>query len=394
MKLSTTCLLAIHLLTVSISLLAHTVTSQRTGTIEGRIGIEPLPSDYLFVRCRSLNSDWRESVRIRPDGRFRIGNVPFGRVELTVERETSTPPYKSTLHIIELEVSQHDLIKREPLNRAPLGVSGGLIEIVVYEFLATSPPPPTPTPTPAPIATPTPTPAPSPTPMATPRLTPRLTPTPQVSPMPSPKPLDEAALLEEARSRFTMGQIAFNEPTEMEVDKTETLEVRITQQPPTRKSTESLTKGLEGLGMPRTEALKVGCSMKVTLTGYKDDFNITPITPDTVRWLDPESPFEPWKWGVTPKRPGNHKIHITAEPYVNLPGFGERSLNVKTYEHTIKVKVTKGSVMSWAWRNWQWIISTLLIPFAGWLWFLFTKRKEGTKPEENTKSKPSKRKRR
>ena len=373
MKLSTTCLLVTYLLAFFTGLPSPTATSQRTGIIKGQIGIKLLSSDNLFVRCRSLNSDWGEIARIYPDGSFLIDNVPFGRVELSVDREIAAPPYKSTLHVTELEVSGHSLIKREPLNRAPLEISGALVEIrVEYDdfvddiFRVSKPKL-------------------RPKPPATPRPTPKL--------MPSPKPLDEASLLEEARNKFTMGLIAFKEPTEMEVDKTETLEVRITQQPPTIKSTESLTKGLEGLGKPRTEALKVGCSMKVTLTGEEDDFKVTPITPDTVRWLDPASPFEPWMWGVTPKRPGNHDIHITAQAIADLPGFGERPLYVTTYTHTIKVKVTKGSVIDWAWRNWKWIISTLLIPFAAWLWFLFTKRKEGTKPEDNKKSRPAKRKR-
>ncbi len=242
----------------------------------------------------------------------------------------------------------------------------------------------TPSPSPSIIGTPSP---PLSTPIVTPSLSPssRRTPSPSPiktslpSPLPSPFPSpDEAALIEEARHRFPEGQIAFDPPKEMEMDKTDLFEVRITQQTP---SSADLTKGLPGPGSPRIEKLKIGCNVKVTLTGQEEEFKITPVTPEA-RLLDPKTLFEPWQWQVTPKKSGDRSVIVTVQALANFPGIGERPLYVTTYTHKISVKVTSSSIWEWIQRNWQWIISTLLIPLIGWLWLRFTKRED--KPKKLT----------
>jgi hypothetical protein len=225
---------------------------------------------------------------------------------------------------------------------------------------------------------------PSPEPTSTPLFEEEPTPTPTPTPGPGqlarPTLPSEADLIAEARAQFREGEIAFRPPKEMATGKTETLEARITYQ----QLNDRLVEELRGRGKPIVEPLKVSCRMKVTLVAANNTFDITPLTPQEVRLLDPQEPYSSWKWGVTPKKSGTHEIHLTAEALAELPRFGERSLYVTTFDHTIKVKVTGESVLDWAGQYWQYILGTIVIPLAGWLWSLYSKRKEKSesKPPE------------
>jgi hypothetical protein len=64
--------------------------------------------------------------------------------------------------------------------------------------------------------------------------------------------------------------IVYNPPERMRVDDTSRVEVRIS-----RELSDNLSKGLEGEGTPRIEALKVGTVMRARLESRA--FNITPI---------------------------------------------------------------------------------------------------------------------
>jgi hypothetical protein len=321
-----------------------------------------LPPDFQFMPGDRLEASLRVNAVGRDTWRFKY------RVDLVFPMSGITTLSKGE--------------RPDPVG-ATSGSSGNKRDFLIFA----SPPFPTSTPTPTPLPTRTPTPLPTVTPRPTVHPsrfpTPAPTATPLTSPTQTPTPVptsqDEAALIEAARKTFKVGQISFIPPTEMEVGKTETFEVRLTQLPPEKASQEVLTKGLPGSGKARVESLKVGCNMRVTLTAEEEDFKISPITTNEVRWLDPEAPFEPWTWSVTPKKSGGEqKIHITVEARLNLKDIGERSLYVKTYDHTIKVKVTPRAVLEWAIRNWEWIAGTLVIPLVGWLWQLYSKRKEGT----------------
>ena len=215
-----------------------------------------------------------------------------------------------------------------------------------------------------------------------PRPTPNPNPTIlQTIPTPSTMPDDEE-LIAIARKRFEEGKIAFRHPDEMAEGKSEMLEARITHQP----QTDSLLQGLKGRGQTVVEQLKVSCRMRLTLTAADNLFDIKSLTPQEVRLLDPQEPYSSWKWDITPKEPGTHEIHLIAEAFTNLPGEGEKSLYIKTFDYTIRVKVTAASVLNWAGRHWQNILGsiTLAMALAASLWKIYSKRKEKreSKPTE------------
>jgi hypothetical protein len=227
--------------------------------------------------------------------------------------------------------------------------------------------------------------SPEPTPTALSETETPPTPTPPILTFPAPRPrpiprpisLPEDALIAKAREQFEEGKIAFSPPEEMATGKTETLEARITYQ----GQNDSLVQGLRGRGQAIVEQLKVSFRMKVALVAANNTFDITPLTPQEVRLLDRQEPFSSWKWSVTPKKSGIHEIHLTAEAITQLPELGERSLYVKTFDYTIRVKVTKESVLDWVGQYWQYILGSMVIPLAGWLWNLYNKRKEKSENE-------------
>jgi hypothetical protein len=205
-------------------------------------------------------------------------------------------------------------------------------------------------------------------------------------PLPSPTipvPYEDKRIAD-ARKQVGEGKIAFKPPEEMIVGKTETLEARITHQ----EQSAALEEGLKGRGKPVVKTLKVSCRMKVTLTAEKDAFNITPINSSEIRLLDPNEPFSSWKWDITPLKYGDHELHLVAETIADIPKLGERSLYEKTFDYTIKVKVNKDSVLDWVAQHWEYFLGSIVIPLIGWLWVLYSKRKEKKEKEANEKKPP------
>jgi len=113
-----------------------------------------------------------------------------------------------------------------------------------------------------------------------------------------------------------------------------------------------------------------------------------PITPSEIRLLDPKEPYSSWKWDVTPMKSDVHEIHLIAEAIAELPKLGERPLYIKTFDYTVRVRVTKDSALDWAGKNWQYILGSIVIPLIGWLWLLYSKRKEKKEKEAGEKKPP------
>jgi hypothetical protein len=197
---------------------------------------------------------------------------------------------------------------------------------------------------------------------------------------PAMSPPPEEKWIKATRKKFGEGTIAFKAPEEMVVSKTETYEVRIAL----RDQTAIIEEGLRGSGKTVVEPLKVSCRMKVSLTAG-DAFTIVPITPSDVRMLDPQESYGSWKWGVTPKRSGTHDLHLVAEAIADIPKVGEKSLYIKTFDHSVKVGVDTNSVVEWILQHWEYVAGTITLPFIGWLWALYSKRKE---KEESEKKPP------
>jgi hypothetical protein len=100
---------------------------------------------------------------------------------------------------------------------------------------------------------------------------------------------------------------------------------------------------------------------------------ISPVTSE-----DQDTTFESvttWQWMVKPLKSGKDlKLDLTVSVLLDESGTPHA---VDTYHRFIKVEVPLLAMISRI--NWQWMLSTLLIPTGAWLW----KRKR-TSPDQKS----------
>lgn len=254
------------------------------------------------------------------------------------------------------------------------------VRVSLKETITVSPqlgPAPTPTPTPRPSPRPTLLPIPTPTPSLSPspRPTSSSTPTPSPMPLPSPHPSPSPAATppigigpdwdaEVARQeqQLRLSKIVFNPPAEMQEQKTEIIQARISRE----DIGPALAEGLQGPGKPHEESLKASETMKVSLTGDRNAFLIQVIG-DEEKAVG--RPYAQWEWHVTPLQSGDQKLTLTATAIIFLEGRGEKAIHYKTLEKQILVHVDRWyASRQFIANNWQWLWAVVIVPAVGVLW--------------------------
>jgi hypothetical protein len=229
-----------------------------------------------------------------------------------------------------------------------------------------TPPPPTPRPSATKgntngITTPTPTPSATTTPAAT------------TSPTRSPD-------IDEISESLPTGNIAFNKPESMQLDKTTELQLVLS---PT-KPAEELSGLIEGEGPVQTRSLKVSDYMEATL--YGENFT---VTNPTQRKLVSKSGVTEWRWDVTPTKAGKQKLHLILNAIVNYAD-GEKPLEIRSFHEAIEVNVTIGQrltmIASAIGSNMGWLWPGLFIPAGLWLWNLRKKKNTKTAARKRNRS--------
>ncbi len=168
--------------------------------------------------------------------------------------------------------------------------------------------------------------------------------------------------LEKDLNSLKLGQIIFNPPTEMQVAKTQRIEVRISRD--TSGQTQiTMKKNLKGEGQIQQATVKTGSVMSVRLQGAK--FKITSLSSE----MQPvtKNDFAEWKFDVTPEEGGKHELALHVSVRLRGETYGEVSKDFPVMEKQIDVKVdTTAVVQSFFAGHWEWFASTLLIPVFFW----------------------------
>jgi hypothetical protein len=166
-----------------------------------------------------------------------------------------------------------------------------------------------------------------------------------------------------------MGRILFACPSEMRVEASERVEVRISGNPK-----EDIVDGLEERGVPRETAAKISPVMKVTLTPDEGGvFDVKALSED--EQLVSGDGFSQWVWSVTPLKSGKHNLYLTASAVLNVPGFGPQKREIPVLTQAVQVRADVAYSAGQFWHsNWQWFSTTLLIPVGLWLWKKRSKR--------------------
>lgn len=182
---------------------------------------------------------------------------------------------------------------------------------------------------------------------------------------PSPGNIDWEAVIKDEERKLHLSKIAFNPPTEMLEQRTETVQARISF----KDIGAALAEGLEGRGKTQEVPLKVSEIMKVTLTGDARAFLIQPVGDEEQLVAGRE--YAQWEWRVTPLQPGTQELTLSATAIIFLPGRGEKASPPRTLNEIIIVQVDRWyNARQFFANNWQWLWAVIVVPAAGLLWRL------------------------
>jgi hypothetical protein len=112
--------------------------------------------------------------------------------------------------------------------------------------------------------------------------------------------------------------------------------------------------------------IRIGTTMKAELkevdSGSKS-FEITQLSSGE-QIVDKDSSFTTWEWNIKPVKSGSHRLKM----FVVIKE-GELSKDVPVYEDNIYIRAYLPYTLKIFWSdNWQYILSTLIIPFIVFLW--------------------------
>ena len=175
------------------------------------------------------------------------------------------------------------------------------------------------------------------------------------------------------------GSALFNPPAGMRMGDTQTIEVRIV---PVSEEELSADEELQATLMEDFEGgeeiivipMRVSTVMRAKLTG--SGFEIIPLTEEEqIQMID--NPYLRWLWDVTPQEKGTQKLTLTLSVVVNAEGLGDKT-HTTTEIREVEISGNTGyAAQQFLSGNWEWIITSMLVPAAGWAvnWF----RKRGKK---------------
>jgi hypothetical protein len=175
-------------------------------------------------------------------------------------------------------------------------------------------------------------------------------------------PTPENVASQDILAGLPMGRVLFACPSEMRVEASERVEVRISGDPK-----QDITQGLEERGVPIETAAKISPVMKVTLSPDKAGvFDVKPLSEDEQLVT---GGFSQWVWSVTPLKSGTHNLYLTVNAVVNVPGLGPQKREIPVLTQAVQVRADVAYSAGQFWHsNWQWFSTTLLIPVGLWLW--------------------------
>jgi hypothetical protein len=171
------------------------------------------------------------------------------------------------------------------------------------------------------------------------------------------------------KETMNLGRVVYKIPTEMKVRTTHQVIVRIS------KSTVHILEDLEG--EVKSTIIPVTETMEVKLVDPSpDDDKMFEIVPDNdgIQLVEDNESITEWTWNVTPKRSGEAKLKVV----ISIIRDGVKKEKVYSDEVIVKSDIKKSS---WYFIRtyWEWIMSSLVLPFV--IWF-FTKRKKKKEEEE------------
>jgi hypothetical protein len=165
-------------------------------------------------------------------------------------------------------------------------------------------------------------------------------------------------IIDDVLGQLRQGNMAFKVEPEMFIDQqseaTLVIDTTVTQQE------------LEALIGPGAVGSTLLVSKVIVTKLIAPSFEVTNVTPERQALID-GSPTK-WQWLLKPLEEGRHKVKLSVTAVLKVDGQSVERFIV-TFERDIFVHVTMENRVSKFWHsNWQWVISTLLLPLAIWFW--------------------------
>jgi hypothetical protein len=171
-----------------------------------------------------------------------------------------------------------------------------------------------------------------------------------------------------------MGNVAYKIPTNMKVRNTYQVIVRIS------KSTAQIYENMNGEIRTSTIPITQTMEVKVIDSSPSDDkmFDIVENN-KAEQIIENNETYTQWTWDITPKKTGNGKIKIV------ISIIKDGGVKESVYEDSVSVDMNLSKQIPFIiGKYWQYVLSTIIIPFG--VWFYNKKRKKTRVKKTNEKT--------
>ena len=171
--------------------------------------------------------------------------------------------------------------------------------------------------------------------------------------------------VDSALGELVQGRIAFNTPERMRYGETRSIALVASPSMDADTLSTELRSRIGGADPIEIATLQIAPLMEARLEGAPA-FEITALTP-VQQPVSRSAPTE-WRWTVRAAQTGRHQLHLTINAIITVAGERyPRSLDVLNRD--IEVEITAGQrIGMFLGANWQWLLGTVIIPLAVWLW--------------------------
>ena len=180
-----------------------------------------------------------------------------------------------------------------------------------------------------------------------------------IEPTQVPSIPDQLAAVDRVLEKLEFANLAFNAPATLQLGELAAIQLLLSP----KESGQALKEKITAEGPKESARIRISNQMEARLTGL--GFEIQAITPE-IQAVTADQVTE-WKWDIRPTQTGNQQLHLTLSALIYM---GDQSMprTIRTFDQTIEVNVTLSQrISSFFGNNWQWIVTVILIPIAGWL---------------------------
>lgn len=181
----------------------------------------------------------------------------------------------------------------------------------------------------------------------------------------------------------SVGIMAYSTPEQMVVGKSYTIKLRISKE----KNKVQLVSGDRNIPINDVdvnskvviESIRVEPIMSANLISEDGKFTITPLSTE-IQNIEYKG-YTEWGWRITPLKSGENFLKLVVKVRI-INESGDFYKDITVFDKNVEVKSNVVfSVKTWISKYWQWLITTIIIPFIVW----FYKKKS----EEKKKRKKS-----